>query len=313
MWLRIRKQLSSDAGKRIRANYKKTEFLLQLKDGNFLWEASLAKKISWEKSSAGIKILVYENVGPIKTAAYELAIKRGAEEYSKVSRNYQSNTKNNFRIILLRNDIGSPNTNISINLDSPDVDKNEFDFAPSENSAANIFSMATYFYNKFEVYERIYKVLLTEKIKLYENIGKAYTDALIDLFSIEKEAGAIKDYNIPLKNLPAKTSDNKIVEQVEEIFEDTIELETTRLQIGQACEFLFVGSSEKSRIYLSLDAANILYLECPLAFISAEKINKLTSFIDKQLEAWLKALEERANFGLSICEKVRTKILVDNI
>ena len=313
MWLRIRKQLSTETGKRIRANCKKTEFLSQLKDGNFLWEASLAKKIVWEKASAGIKILVYTNVGPIKTAAYGLTINKGAEEYSKVFRDCQSAAKNNFRIILLRNGVGAATTNISINIASPDVDNNEFDFAPSENSEANIFSLATYFYNKFEVYKRTYEVLLAEKIKLCENLGKAYTDALIALFSVEKASEAAKTYALPLKNIALKTKNNKTGSQVEELFTDTIEIEATRLQLGNAGEFLFVGSSEKSRIYLSLDEANILYLECPIAFISAEKINKLTSFIRDQLEAWLKAFEERANFGLSICEKVKTKILVDNM
>lgn len=313
MWLRVRKQLSSEAAARIRVNCKKTEFLCQLKDGNFLWEASLAKKIVWEKASAGIKILIYENVGPIVTAAYELAIKRGAEEYSAVFRNCPSNAKNNFRIILLRNGVEASTTNISINIDSPAVDKNEFDFAPGENSEANIFALATYFYNKFEVYARIYEILLAEKINLYKNIGRAYTDALIDLFSVEKAPETAKTYAIPLKNLPAKTSDKKIVEQVEEIYGDMLDIEATHLQIGQACEFLFEGSSEKSRIYLALDVANILYLECPIAFISAEKINKLTNFIQDQLGAWLEALEERTNFGLSLCEKVKTKILVDNI
>jgi hypothetical protein len=316
VWLRVKKQLSSKDAERIKSNSKKTDFLLQLNDGNFLCEDILSKRIAWEKTTDCIKILVYKNVGPIKTEAYELAIKNGSEEYSKVSRNYQRNDKNNFRIILIRNNVGAPNTNILINVDSPDVDKNEFDFVPREKPKENIFSLATYFYNKFEAYQKISEILLTEKIKLYENMGKVYTDDLISLFSVEKESEATKDYTIPLRNIAVKTednNDNKIYEQVEEIYEDTIEIENTRVQISQACEFLFTNSSEKSRIYLSLDEANILYLECPLAFINSQKIDKLTDFINKQLNAWLKDFEKRANFGLSIYEKLKTKILVDNI
>ena len=192
---------------------------------------------------------------------------------------------------------------------------------------SNIFSIASYFYNKVAFYKKIQVFLEKNKSKFEALMGEEFVHSLTALFSSNKLLKAVLAYNLTLS-------------EKYESFEQTPPL-LAKANYLPLCFSRIFSLENKYGITIELDyflgADNTLVIETSTAFAKTkffstsikaipaktwEKNKKFTAvsyeafmkkFLTEQLNNCLTSMEKMINFGFDIYETIKTKLLINNL
>ena len=179
-----------------------------------------------------------------------------------------------------------------------------------------VFNLISYFYDKRSLYRQVYFALLKNEKSLETITGEMFTQALLELFSVEEETNVVPNFSIPQTSLD------------KEIYFDVLDSEDF---IEKSAEGLLVFSKIKdkqiSKVKLSLNN-NLLLIDFYLRLgslntatemASSKNIAKLIEnkvfeeFLENNLASWFKDLFLLQAFETKIFKKMETNILLEKI
>lgn len=299
MLLSISKQLKKETADRIRNIHQKSDFLINLPDNDFLEKEAKAKTITWPVGG-WTKILIKQNVAPILVPEYELSGSYKGNMYYPTFLAAPKLQELNFFIFLTRDHMQHYSSSIRTCVEDEKKHLIAYNLDPIKwHSNGNIYTLATYFYNKISVYNKIQELLIKNIESLNEQMGETYLEDLILLFSGKKEK--VKTYNIYAKNISEEYVDKNVVNPKKE-------------KISKA-KAIYYKKDTASVVdtFLSLDKDNLLYWDFDLQNLDGQiQKEQFYKFINSQTNAWLLSLEQSTNLGMNIYEKVKIKILMEN-
>lgn len=334
MYLRITKQLSQIDAEGIRGLKAKEQNLRNLKDFKFLADGVKLKNIFEEKRrwyEIPTSEKVFKCYGAFNLPKYRLL--EGNKELVYCERNGRNRIwRRSFNLSL--GDAPSFLGGISLHarIFQDDYDAEEYTLHLTEATKSNIFSIASYFYNKRAFYNKIYAFLEKNKNKFETLMGKEFIRQLTSLFSANKNAKEITAYNL--------TGAEKY-----EIFQQAPAFGPTAACLPLCFTKIFSLENKygmRLRIDYSLGAANTLVIEVNAfpyqdtisfqdtlvyflesASLRTEKKNKnftvpvfeafMKKYLSEQLNTCLTDMEKMINFGFDIYETVKTKLLINNL
>lgn len=173
-----------------------------------------------------------------------------------------------------------------------------------------IFKLANYFYNRRPLYEKIYKSLLENKIELTALTNQEFAEDLTLLFSVKSAPSAIPDFLIAAENLKTRA------------LKDFWKKEARTMLGSISCYLKKEENGYKTFFRLKIEVN--LNKNNGLSFVTAEALNYVTpkaeeiySSMEEVLlantNAFLQQIVASTNFAAEIYEKVKTKILLENI
>ena len=186
--------------------------------------------------------------------------------------------------------------------------------------APNLLALASYFYNRLPLYKQIREILLFSQAEYASVLGSAFTEDLIALFSAEvpvEEPDKIKVPHTNLKKarLSAYTGKDQEVKKLMTLLYTGLENHkekgiTGRYDTGDIKLHIFLRGGTK----LIIDATLLFPLEDFDQTLEKAASDKAFNFaVNFRVEAWLRQYIFMADFGIKILEKVKGKILLENI
>jgi len=178
------------------------------------------------------------------------------------------------------------------------------------NQKRLLLKLANYFYNKRPLYEKIYKNLLENKAELTALTNREFTEDLTLLFSVKSVPVVIPTFSITEEALKTRTLEAFWKKEP-----------STRL--GSTSGYLKATTDGYTNFY-ELKVEVSLNEKKELSFATAEAYNYNTPRAEEtypdmrtmllaNTEAFLQQLVASADFAAEIYEKVKTKILLENI
>jgi len=300
MLLNITKELTPASAARLRSLYQKTAFLFALPLNGLLKRDAEAKPITWEQGGWN-QYLLQQALGPIKVPEYELRSTEQASVYCPTFLTAPNIDNLNFTLALSRTHMQHSSSSIKLYVQDTRKQLVVFGLDPIQGvPSKSLFSLATCFYNKFPVYEKIHQLLIENRELLTEKIGVVYLEDLLLLFSGKEPR---KTPN-PFTFSPAKP----LIEYKKEVLPAE-----KQEQLGLATTTFFVNRELREiPIVLALRANRLLTWSFQLPISAPIKKAQFNVFIKEQTEPWLESLEQRTAFGLNIYEKLKLKILLSN-
>jgi len=186
--------------------------------------------------------------------------------------------------------------------------------------APNLLEIASYFYNRLPLYKQIREILLFHQTEYTTVLGKAFTEDLIALFSAEVPAEAPNKIKVPHTNLKkarlsAYTGKDQEVKKLMTLLYTGLENHkekgiTGRYDTGDIKLHIFLRGETK----LIIDATLLFPLEDFDQTLEKAASDKSFNFaVNFRVEDWLRQYIFMADFGMKILEKVKGKILLENI
>lgn len=185
------------------------------------------------------------------------------------------------------------------------------DFSKEEKSfgKGNILNMSVNFYNNKLIYEKIHSILLKNRSEYEKSFGKTFMEGLMLLFSVEIKPQKVKPILISSDYLSEALVKNIRIKNYQTLGLHHYTQEQVRGWVATG-----------NKIELLLDAKNqltILVFHPKYAdnypFLVSEKSEEFKRFLEANLEAWLNQIIQMTDFCNNIFEKVKLKLLLENI
>ena len=335
MIIRTLKQLSPEEAKRIRSASRTLQRLREIfkasgflkedleknKNATVLQNAWTGPPFLQEEIGAFVRPKYFPNLATFGTFSYIPA----ANEKSRYTRNInikiwlgEHNTANNKTFKQKDLEIhwdGYPYTN---------VNESEFRFGHlNTNNSRQLEELINFFYDKKALYKKSSKFLEKNKKLLATLLGAHFLEDLLALFSAKWATKNIPNFNFPSENLEKfliiqwKNYDD-LGNKEEHIgtFYKTSSSKTS-LRGGIKSLQLLLNDQDKLTVdivlddsYITLMRLNSLTSKNVADFIQAKEYKNI---INENLNTWLKTLVCLANFATAIYEKIKLKLLLENI
>lgn len=316
--LKITKQLNYLEAERIKKLGKIEKFLFNLEDNKFFLEDFLSTKTKMNISGNNSNYLLKQKLGKFDSSEYEIIKFPSEYRYSRPIKRLEGKNEIDIKIVQVKGyePIFNPDSPATVIVSAEDIYAKFFNLNPMEEySKGNILAVANYFYNKFSSYKKIYKILQKNKEKLSKNISKMALEDLLLYFSVESIKTEIKDYSLPKKNIKKEYLDGFC----EWYFDDTQFEKKDREGIVGHMVLPHHTDSTKPRykdveLFITLEVLKntlILNITAPHEAVIKED-EKFSKFLVEKINDYLKDLEQMTNFGLSILDKFKSKILISN-
>jgi hypothetical protein len=329
MYLRITKQLTSADAARLRSVKAGEESLRNIKDFKFLTDGIKLKNIfdekhPWYEMLASKK--VFKCYGTFTLPEYRLIEWANMLGYcERKARNRIWRRSFNLSLGDTPSALGDLSLHARIFQDYYDAE--EYTLHLAEGAKSNIFSIASYFYNKKAFYNKIHAFLGKNKSKFETLMGEEFIHQLTALFSVDKSPKTVKAYNLALSEkyesfeqtppLLAKTAYLPLcfsrIFSLKNKYGITIELD------------YFLGTDNTLVIETNTAFAKTKFFSASIKAIPAKTWEKNKSFTATLYEAFMKkflaeqlndcltGMEKIIDFGFDIYEVVKTNLLIDNI
>jgi len=184
-------------------------------------------------------------------------------------------------------------------------------------SGGNIHEIARYFHDKRSLYEKIRALLLSQRQEFETTLNKAFTEDLLALFSVTGGEKKLPKFNIPAKNAAKHCLTKRIVKK-------NCLLLGNSYYYPKECLGAEYPSATTIELEFFLNTKNQLIINASCGWVSKDKDQKTAieeiktseyfdKFLIETLAGFLQQLVALASFGNEIYEKVKTKILVENI
>jgi len=191
------------------------------------------------------------------------------------------------------------------------------DFVRRSSGDNQIFSLASFFYRRRALYEKVYKVLVANKNRLEKFTNSVFADAFITLFSVKAKLEKVENFAIPKTNFDVYVSPDSN-NPYQELLSDK----------KNVSYYLHPDNLSIHNVKLTFEAPNFLTIEFTLSdYFRDEHLRAWTesnisttigqpifeAFIAKHLNAWLKNLVLLSIFQTKIYQAVKTKLLITQI
>jgi hypothetical protein len=316
MLLRIVKEISPEAAKRIAVAAAKIKLLEELRDGTFLckdlegYEAETLKR-------GGPKKAIVENLGFFTHPEYELG-KGYAYLCYKKAMGEKTLRGLNFTC--------GPARTYGVSFEIIDRAKNEMEFLLGPfialksyeynfSPSGNIYELARFFHNRKALYQKIYKTLSEKKAENSAFLTAPFIEDLLLLFSVATEEEKPEDFAIPEKNIRKQLLERKV-------------LKKNMLPLGRSYFYpkaypdleyplfpttnieLFLNNKNQLIINETVD---IGWKQSALKIEDIMNQEEFIAYTNHTLKDWLQQLLSMAAFGEKIYEKVKTKIFLETL
>jgi hypothetical protein len=208
------------------------------------------------------------------------------------------------------------------------LQKNPFSIGPFYRGAEkialfkepNILEIASYFCNRLPLYKQIHDILIFNQQGYEKALGKAFTEDLISLFSAEtaeKETNKIKvpHTNIKKELLSSYSGKDKEPKKLISLLYSGLENHkekgiTGHYDTGNIKIEIFLRGENK----LVINATLLFPLEDFDQTLEKAARDKIFNFaVNFRVEEWLRQYVFMASFGMKLLEKVKTKLLLENV
>lgn len=183
-----------------------------------------------------------------------------------------------------------------------------------------LLELACYFYNRLPLYKQIHELLLIHQPEYEKTLGKTFTEDLIALFSAEVPAKEPNQIKIPRTNLRKEILSSyggkdqaakKLMASLYSGLENHKEKGITgHYDTGNIKLDIFLRGTTK----LVINTTLLFPLEDFEQTLEKAARDKSFNFaVNFRIEEWLRQYIFMANFGMKILEKVKTKLLLENV
>lgn len=327
MILKYMKQLNSEDAERLRSARKKIALLDNLQDAEYLCKAAAAYK-GWKRSGKTTILLAPLSfaLGKFPRPQYELVKTKEEYGFRKTAKEGQEEAES-LKLVL-----GQTNNSPGITLAVEQYGDPLFLLGPfyAEKHVKNLHALlfplyvkdngviceiASFFNNRKEIYEKIYAVLGAEAEKISEALGKEFFEDLIALFAVPKEEGKLLDFLIT--TVPMEK--HLWPEQAKET--QALFIQKSMLYPAGRCGSHWFNPDVESTVWLKENNQLIIdtVITCGITSWNHENIEEVAkeepflAFVNNEINELLKQTVAMANFGTKIYEKVKARILLENI
>jgi len=186
---------------------------------------------------------------------------------------------------------------------------------PLQNKESSL-AFSNYFYNRQELYFKVFETLLKNKASLEKATTKPFVKALLSLFSVKDFS-----FEVPSFYIPVATKTKLAVRGVEDFFEP---VGSRRKLLGfynpgrgfiEQVKLLLLDNNELAIDFYTFDEMvtekGESLTEAALATIKEKP--QFDAFIKENLNAWLENLMLLTDFETKLFNKIKTKILLENL
>jgi hypothetical protein len=177
-----------------------------------------------------------------------------------------------------------------------------------------VLSMAKFFHNRRETYDEIFEILKNNKKQFEVAAGRTFIKDLTTLFSV-KEFIEVPELTIPSKNLEVQILGRK-VKRKENVFLGTSIYHPKKSVRGE-----YYSTEVKNELWLN-ERDQLIINSVPRsqsqqdAIVKIKKVRddlEFLEFINSGIKDWARAIITEASFGNSIYDKIKTRLLVENL
>lgn len=327
MILKYIKQLNLADAERLRRARKKIALLDNLPDAKYLCEAATAyKEGKASGKTIGLAAPLSFALGKFTRPQYEIVKTKEEYGFRKTAKDSQDvaeslklvlgQTNNWPGITLLLEQYGDPLFLLGPFCAEKGVKNLHallFPLYVKENGV--ICEIASFFNNRREIYEKIGSVLAEEAEKISEALGREFLEDLIALFSVSKEEERLLDFSIT----PVPMEKHLWPEESKEV--GALFIQKSMLYPAGRCGSDWFNPDVASTVWLNVKNQLVIdtSMICGNVSWNHENIEEVVqeeaflAFVNKEINELLKQTVAMANFGTKIYEKVKTKILLENI
>jgi len=329
MLLKQVKKISLEEAQLLRTTGEKLKALSSLKDSAFLCQAltldstNLSSEGRWRQSKKMLE--VSKPLGSFTKLEYELAPEfykfayrkaRWGEDLKELTFNLRQPTgtaaawNENIPCVLVSVDANEKHV-FSLGLYYEEKNKARLN-AVAERG--NILKLAQFFYCRRALYEQVHKVLL-ENRQAFEAVSNSFfVEDLTTLFSVGEEEAKSTTFKLPLTNVKEQyyktsTSSKKSLFLGEALFyPETAFFEKATLPI-YASELCL---TEREQLTIETRATSGIKKEAQSRIFAAAGAKEFQEFLAR-INDWVEQTVAMVNFAYAIYEKVKGKILLENI
>lgn len=328
MYLRVIKQLSKEDADRLRSIKAKEQSLRNIKDFKFLTDGMKLKNIFEEKRSWYTLLTsqkVFRCYGAFTLPEYRLIEWDNRLGYcERKGRNRIWRRSFNLSLGDTPSSLGDLSLHARIFQDYYDAE--EYTLHLTESTKSNIFSIASYFYNKAGFYKKIHTFLEKNKNKFGKLMGEEFIHQLIALFSVNKPSKTVPAYNLTL------SEQYESFEQMPSLLTKTAYLPLCFSRIfslenkyGITIELDYFLGADNTLVIETSTTVKTKFFSTSIKAIPAKTWGKNKKFTAANYEAFMKkflaeqlndcfiSMEKMINFGFNIYETIKTKLLVNNL
>lgn len=317
--IRITKQIDEETVSSLENLAKKMVALQLYKNPSFIATDVQGKLQEWKEQTPSPLFLISQNVGTLISPAFGL--EEGLEGVFYTSPLQQTKEEVNFAITLTKATSQETNSDLTISITSPLSKNKAFSYTPLKSGATgDIFYLARYLYNKRNIYENIYRLLLKNKKQLEASLGESFTEDLTALFSVTNKAEPLEKYSIP------KGGEVTRIAPYEKISYCYASRQACT-KLGRSIIPLFSNGHLWRNLQVDLYSApeNKMLFDIDLELpeistnpFSSNGVAGLDYFpylevLDAQIDAWLNNLKQMTAFGYELLAKIKAKLLLENL
>ena len=328
MLLKQVKKISPEEAKILSEAGEKIKALSSLKDSAFLCKALTLDPTNLRKAKLrSDRFEVTKVLGRFTKLEYELAPEFYKFAYRK-ARWGEGIEELNFNISQPTGTAAAWNENIPcvlVSVDTKEKTSHVFSlglYYEEKNKASlnavaergNILKLAQFFYCRRALYEQVHKVLL-ENRQAFEAVSNCFfVEGLITLFSVTGAEAKSTTFKLPLTNVKEQyyktsTSSKKSLFLGEALFyPETVFLEKATLPI-YASELCL---TERGQLTIETRATSGIKKEAQSRIFAAAGAKEFQEFLAR-INDWVEQTVAMVNFAYAIYEKVKGKILLENI
>jgi len=312
MFLKRVKEISTADAARLRAAKTKNQALLTLADANFLCDTLIGQEENFQAKDGEIKV-VAKAIGEFSQPEFGLV---KDFFYGEAYRRILSQEGKETLFLEIGPSAAGPGVNFGLrNGNDPRYKFSSGTFFDRKYDNKKyvldgvILRIANYFQDKPALYAAIQQTLLQNKEAYSSVTSKAFIEALLGLFSVEYAFEAKPIFEIsPYKGekvfLTRKTVRKAWFYLGKEFFHPKKEVERFWCKPELQTELWLKGNQ------LIFITSWIGWSDCyDETFRNKVADPEFEQFLEENLQDWLQRLVASADFGMSICEQVKTKIL----
>lgn len=324
------KKISQKAADRLRTARKTINSISAFADFNYLFEAANTEQSPPELQTKDCKfntvnVIEGTKLGPYIPSEYRIGTDNNIIDCTRIDKRRSSKFPKGlvFSLQLLNtSNFSYSYRDFLLEISGEELFTEELFFSGAsalEDGHTKLKDFFNYFRDKESLYKKIYRLLVAKRKTLEKVISKEFADSIIDLFSLKTPVEELEDF-VFYKKKYAKQFYAELAFPLKESKDIYLSKFYVPQEFVASVAHLYLSEDNLLKVYFNIEdcflrwyrerkqVKNSYSLEIALSRAPA-----FDTFLAENLNAWLKSILSLAAFETKIYEKVKTKILMNDL
>lgn len=330
MCIQLTKKISQKAADSLRTAKKTITSISDFVDFKYLFDAANEKQSPLEAQTKDcqfntVNVIEGTKLGPYIPSKYRIGTDNGVLDCTRVKKNRSASFGEGliFSLQLLNtSNFSFSYRDFLLEISGKELFTEELFLSGAsslDEGHAKLKDFFNYFRDKSPLYKKIHRLLVAQRKAIIAAFGEEFASNIIDLFSLETAAEEIKDFTFFKKSyakqfheeldFPLKTSEDIYLSKF-----------YVPLEFVSNIAHLYLSEDNLLKVYFRIENSFLGWYQKRKQVkpsynlkIALSRVPTFDAFLNENLNAWLKSIISMAAFETKICNKIKTKILINQI